>query len=81
MKELYNLDMFDDFIDHSYDDEMDDVIRMNKIHDEILRLSTVKDDLQSYFMDNKKRFIKNREIITNIGKWKETDLLNFIFNM
>ena len=81
MKKLYNLDMFDDFIDHSYDDEMDDVIRMNKIHDEILRLSTVKDDLQSYFMDNKKRFIKNREIIYNISKWKETDLLNFILNM
>jgi len=81
MKELYNLDMFDDFIDHSYDDEMDDVIRMNKIHDEILRLSAVKDDLQSYFMDNKKRFIKNREIIYNISKWKETDLLNFILNM
>ena len=81
MRELYNLDMFDDFIDHSYDDEMDDVIRMNKIHDEILRLSTVKDDLKSYFMDNKKRFIKNREIITNISKWKETDLLNFILNM
>ena len=81
MRELYNLDMFDDFIDHSYDNETDDVIRMNKIHDEILRLSAVKDDLQSYFMDNKKRFIKNREIIYNISKWKETDLLNFILNM
>ena len=81
MRELYNLDMFDDFIDHSYDNEIDDVIRMTKLHNEILRLSSLRNELHSYFKDNESRFIKNRKIIEDISKWKHTDLLNFILNM
>ena len=81
MRELYNLDMFDDFIDHSYDNETDDVIRMTKLHNEILRLSSLRDELPSYFKDNESRFIKNRKIIKDISKWKHTDLLNFIIKM
>ena len=81
MRELYNLDMFDDFIDHSYDNETDDVIRMTKLHNEILRLSSLRDELPSYYKDNESRIIKNRKIIKDISKWKHTDLLNFIIKM
>jgi hypothetical protein len=81
MRELYNFDMFDDFIDHSYDNEIDDVIRMRKLHSEILRVSSLKNKLPLYFKTNKNRFINNREIIKDISKWKHSDLLNFIINM
>ena len=81
MRELYDLDMFDDFIDHSYDLEEDSNKRFIMIIDEILRLSKLQNELPKFFEQNKKRFESNREKIKNIGIWKEKKLLNFILNM
>lgn len=81
MKELYDLDFFDDFIDHSYDNEIDNVKRIKLIFKEILRLSELKNELPNFFEKNKSRFISNREKIKKIGNWKETNILNDILNM
>lgn len=81
MKNLYGLDFFDDFINHSYDNEENDSKRILLIKDEIIRLSKLENELSEYFEKNKQRFLNNRKIIENISKWKETNLLNFILNM
>tara|TARA_B100001939_G_scaffold193466_1_gene166332 strand:+ start:712 stop:1968 length:1257 start_codon:yes stop_codon:yes gene_type:complete len=80
MKELYDLDFFDDFIDHSYDNEKDNTKRMIMIQEEILRLSKLQKELPKFFEKNKERFISNRKKIQEIGNWKETKLLNYILN-
>lgn len=80
MKELYDLDMFDDFIDHSYDKETNNVKRMNMIFNEILRLTELQNTLPKFFEDNKQRFIDNRNKIEKIGRWQEKKLFNYILN-
>jgi len=66
MKELYDLDFFDDFVNHSYDSEEKHIYRMHKIQREILRLYNKKDILPSFFEKNEHRFRKNREIVNRI---------------
>lgn len=80
MKEYYDLDFFDDFIDHSYDNEKDNSKRLIMIQDEILRLSKLQKELPKFFEENKQRFISNRKKIEEISNWKETKLLNYILN-
>ena len=80
MKELYDLDFFDDFIDHSYDNEIDNKKRMIMIQKEILRLSKLENELPIFFEKNKERFLSNRNKIEKIGNWKETKLFNYILN-
>lgn len=80
MKELYDLDFFDDFIDHSYDNETDNKKRMIMIQKEILRLSKLENELPIFFEKNKERFLSNRNKIEKIGNWKETKLFNYILN-
>jgi hypothetical protein len=63
MKEEYDLDFFDDLIDHSYDNEINDIKRLHLIISEIDRLSKLKDDIKLYYKSNKNRFISNHNFI------------------
>lgn len=52
-------DVFDDLVDHSYDNEVDELKRMDMIIDEIKKF--VDFDLVSFYNQNKYRFIRNKE--------------------
>ena len=75
LRETYNFDMFDDIIDHSYDDEFDDKKRLKLIIDEIGRLIENKDRIQEFYKNNINRVIINREIFFKVSQeLKEKDV-------
>ena len=68
IKEMYGFDMFDDILDHSYDNEPDNKKRLFMVYDEIKRLSKNKDKLIEFYRNNESRFEKNKQIVINISK-------------
>jgi len=79
MKELYDFDWFDDFINHSYDSIENHTLRFHKIRREILRLSKMESEIKEFFKNNQKRFEYNREVVRNISKSKKD--YNFFQNL
>jgi hypothetical protein len=80
-KEKYGLDMFDDIIDHTYDNELDNKKRLNLLFNEIKRISENKDKFIEFYKNNQERFEKNKQIIIEIEKSKKdvqyfTSLIN-----
>jgi hypothetical protein len=65
MREEYNLDFFDDLIDHSYDDEIDDAKRFHMIIKEVQRLSTMREEISEFYKNNINRLIHNHNFIKN----------------
>jgi hypothetical protein len=63
MKEEYDLEFFDDLIDHSYDNEIDDIKRLHMVLSEIDRLSKMQNEIKLYYKSNKNKFIKNHNFI------------------
>jgi hypothetical protein len=63
MKEEYDLEFFDDLINHSYDKEVNDINRLHMVLSEIDRLSKIKDEIKLYYKSNKNKFIKNHNFI------------------
>jgi len=61
MKELYDLDFFDDMINHSYDDEPNHKKRLLMIVDEIKRINKNKDIFMEFYKNNQDRFEKNKQ--------------------
>ena len=54
--------MFDDFINHSYDEELDFENRMFLLLSEVNRLSNLsKKQINLFYKNNINRFIKNKE--------------------
>lgn len=70
MKELYDLDFFDDMINHSYDNEPNHKKRLSMIVDEIQRINDNKESFIEFYKHNFDRFDKNKQKILG--------LLNFI---
>jgi hypothetical protein len=68
IKEMYGFDMFDDILDHSYDNEPDNKKRLFMVYDEVKRLSKNKDKLIEFYKNNELRFEKNKQIVINISK-------------
>lgn len=79
LKETYGFDMFDDIIDHSYDEVVNDRDRMFKIMEEIKRLNLKKEEIKEFYRNNYERFEKNKIIIYNI--LKNTDDYLFFRNL
>ena len=71
--------MFDDLVNHSYDDEIDNGKRLFMIIDEIKRLSENPQLIKDFYINNKERFLKNREIIFEIMDDKKD--YNFFQNL
>jgi hypothetical protein len=63
MKQEYDLNFFDDLIDHSYDLEINDINRLHMVLSEIDRLSKIKNEIKTYYKSNKNKFIKNNNFI------------------
>ena len=80
MREEYDLDFFDDLIDHSYDGEIDDVKRFYMVVDEIKRLSTMREEISIYYKNNVDKLIHNHNFIKTYSnkKIEENYFLNLI---
>lgn len=73
MKEKYDFDFFDDLINHSYDNEFDDVKRFYMIFKEIKRLHDNKEQVIEFYKNNQKRFENNKLKAINVLKTVEID--------
>lgn len=78
IKEYYDLDLYDDIIDHSYDSENDDTTRMIMVLEQIKNLMKNKDLVYNYFKNNKERFYNNFEKIKKIQSVRDDYLLDTI---
>lgn len=63
----YELDLFDDVINHDYDSIKNNRDRIFKFVDEIKRINNNKDFFIDFYKNNKDRFIKNREKILSFN--------------
>jgi hypothetical protein len=77
MKEVYNLDFFDDIINHDYDDIIDDKKRLISFVNEIIRINSKKREFVEFYRINKDRFIENKRKIENILNVVDKDYLFF----
>jgi hypothetical protein len=66
LRDMYGFDMFDDLVNHSYDNEIDNGKRLFMIADEIKRLNENPQVVKDFYKNNEERFIKNRNIIYEI---------------
>jgi len=78
MKELYGYDFFDDLIDHSYDNIVNNEERLNMVLNEILRISNNEDTIIKFYKSNKARFEQNKMITQELKNINET---NFFYNL
>lgn len=58
--------MFDDIVDHSYDNEFDDKKRIFILANEIERLDENKESIIEFYKNNKQRFEDNKNKILKI---------------
>lgn len=70
LKERFGFDMFDDILNHSYDNEPDERMRLIMFFNEIKRLNENKELLINFYKNNKERFIYNKEIVIKINESK-----------
>lgn len=82
LKNKLNLDLFDDFINHDYDSEENDTIRLKLVIEELLRLSKLENEIIQFLNTNKERFENNIKILEN---WKtnsseEDSIIEYILN-
>jgi hypothetical protein len=66
LEKYYGFDVYRDFINHSYDLEIDPIKRLFMIFDEVKRLSTIKDKVIDFYKKNTDRLLSNRKIIKDI---------------
>jgi hypothetical protein len=79
LKEIYGFDMFDDVINHSYDDLINHRDRLFEVFKEIKRLNENKENIKEFYKKNYNRFEKNKNIIYDI--LKNTDDYKFFRNL
>ena len=68
MKERYDFDFFEDVINHSYDDEPNQKVRLFKFVNELKRLNQKKEELKEFYKYNYDRFENNKQKVLNILK-------------
>ena len=79
LKKEYGLDTFDDLIDHSYDNEKDNLKRLYMVYNEIKRLSEIKDIIKEYYLNNLDKIKNNRKIIKDA--WLSNKTINYFLNL
>ena len=67
LKERFKFDVFDDIINHDYDNEKDNKKRLKMVFDEIVRLNNKKEELKEFYLLNKQRFIDNKNKVVEIS--------------
>jgi hypothetical protein len=79
-REKYDFDLFDDLINHDYDNEPDNYLRMQKLLFEIKRLNDNKEYVIEYCKQNQHRFTQNKQRVIEIVKtFKDSINLKNIF--
>ena len=66
LKEIYEFDLFEDVVNHDYDNETNFKKRFSLVCDEINRIYNNRDEIKKFIINNKERFLKNNEIVSNI---------------
>ena len=66
LKDIHGFDMFDDLIDHSYDNEPNGIVRMQMVINELRRLYNKKDEVIEFYKRNSGRFLMNRQIVLKL---------------
>ncbi len=77
MKERFNLDFYDDIINHSYDSQPNQKIRLKMFYDEIIRLDSIKQELVEFYKNNYERFEANKQKVLDILKIVDKDYYYF----
>lgn len=67
LKETYGFDMFDDIIDHSYDLESNNTVRILKFIDEVKRLHSQKEYIKKIYKSLYTRLENNKKIIYDLS--------------
>lgn len=81
LRKKYDFDLFDDFINHDYDEEPDNFKRMVKLIDEISRLNNIKDEVVKFCNNSKDRFERNKnKIIDIVNDFDDSKNYKRIFN-
>jgi hypothetical protein len=70
LEQKYGFDFFDDVIDHSYDNEMDQKKRFGLFVKEVKRLHENKETLIEFYKKNQQRFEENKNKVIEIGENK-----------
>jgi hypothetical protein len=65
IREEYDFHLFDDLIDHSYDNEKDDAKRFHMIINEVKRLSNMREEISLYYKLNMDKLIHNHNFLKN----------------
>jgi hypothetical protein len=73
VKLKYDLDFYDDLIDHSYDNEPNQRKRLDMFVNEIKRLNNMKNELIYFYQNNKIRFEENKNKVINVLKIVDED--------
>jgi hypothetical protein len=66
MKDKYGFDFYEDIINHSYDDEPNQSVRLEMVVKEIKRLNGIKIRLIDYYKNNKERFELNKQKVIKV---------------
>jgi hypothetical protein len=75
LREKYKFDMFDDIINHSYDEVEDNRERLKMIFDEIKRIHENKEQIINFFNSNQERFEENKKKTIELLKLVNDDYL------
>ena len=68
LRTRYDFDMFDDVINHTYDEVENHRDRMFAIFQEILRLYRNREKIKEFYKNNEERFLENQNKIKQIAK-------------
>jgi hypothetical protein len=81
LKSRFGFDMFDDLINHDYDNEPDNKIRFKMFVKEIERLHNMKDVVMDFYKKNEDRLIENhKRVISIYNSKKDIEYFNSLIN-
>ena len=81
MREKYDLDFFDDVIDHSYDNEPNQKKRFNLFVNEVKRLHDNKENLIEFYRNNQLRFeINKNKVISIMNNYSDYTFFRSLIN-
>ena len=80
-RKKYSFDLFDDIINHDYDDEFDNYKRMEMVVKEIKRIDDNKNEIIKFCKESNHRFEKNKKLIYEIvNEFDDSKYFKNLFN-
>ena len=79
IRKEYDFYLFDDLIDHSYDNEIDDVKRFHMVINEIKRLYSMREEISTYYKNNIDKIIHNHNFVKTYPEKKIEE--NYFLNL